>query len=74
MVVPGNAGKGRSMKRWRDVVEDDLKKAALIEGQREMKGSNNVEGVRPVRARKNAGKMRTERENFLIIRGSSISS
>ena len=26
MVVPGNAGKGRARKRWRDVVEDDLKK------------------------------------------------
>ena len=29
MVVPGNAGKGRPRKRWRDVVEDDLKKARL---------------------------------------------
>ena len=26
MVVPGNVGKGRPRKRWRDVVEDDLKK------------------------------------------------
>ena len=25
--VPGNAGKGRPRKRWRDVLEDDLKKA-----------------------------------------------
>ena len=29
MVVPGNAGKGRPRKRWRDVVEDDLKKGRL---------------------------------------------
>ena len=29
MVVPGNAGKGRPRKRWRDVVEDDLKKCGL---------------------------------------------
>ena len=25
MAVPGNAGKGRPRKRWRDVLEDDLK-------------------------------------------------
>ena len=29
MVVPGNVGKGRPRKRWRDVVEDDLKKGRL---------------------------------------------
>ena len=29
MVVPGNAGKGRPRKRWRDVLEDDLKKGRL---------------------------------------------
>ena len=29
MVVPENAGKGRTRKRWRDVVEDDLKKGRL---------------------------------------------
>ena len=27
MVVPGNVGKGKPRKRWRDVLEDDLKKA-----------------------------------------------
>ena len=27
MAVQGNAGKGRPRKRWRDVLEDDLKKA-----------------------------------------------
>ena len=32
MVVPGNAGKGRPRKRWRDVVEDDLKKGRLDRG------------------------------------------
>ena len=32
MVVPGNAGKGRPRKRWRDVVEDDLKKGCLDRG------------------------------------------
>ena len=26
MIVSGNAGKGLPRKRWRDVVEDDLKK------------------------------------------------
>jgi len=26
MVVPGNAGKGRRRNRWRDALEDDLKK------------------------------------------------
>ena len=26
MAVVGNAGKGRSRKRWRDVLKDDLKK------------------------------------------------
>ena len=29
MVVPGKAGKGRPRKRWRDVVEDHLKKGRL---------------------------------------------
>ena len=29
MVVPGNTGKGRPRKRWRDVFEDDLKKGRL---------------------------------------------
>ena len=29
MAVPGNAGKGRPRKRWRDVLEDDLKKGPL---------------------------------------------
>ena len=29
MVVPGNAGKGRPRKRWRDVLKDDLKKGRL---------------------------------------------
>ena len=32
MVVPGNAGKGRPRKRWRDVLEDDLKKDRLDRG------------------------------------------
>lgn len=32
MDVPGNAGKGRPRKRWRDVVEDDLKKGRLDRG------------------------------------------
>ena len=29
MAVPGNAGKGRRRKRWKDVVDDDLKKGHL---------------------------------------------
>ena len=29
MLVTGNAGKGRPRKRWRDVFEDDLKKAVV---------------------------------------------
>ena len=29
MVVPGKAGRGRPRKRWRDVLEDDLKKGRL---------------------------------------------
>ena len=29
---PGNAGKGRARKRWRDVLEDDLKKGRLDRG------------------------------------------
>ena len=29
MDVPENAGKGRPRKRWRDVLEDDLKKGRL---------------------------------------------
>ena len=29
IVVPGNAGKGRSETRWRDVLEDDLKKGRI---------------------------------------------
>ena len=29
MVVPGNAGKDRPRKRWRNVLEDDLKKDRL---------------------------------------------
>ena len=29
MAVPGNTGKGRVRKRWRDVLEDDLKKGRL---------------------------------------------
>ena len=32
MVVPGNAGKGRPRKRWRDVAKDDLKKGCLDRG------------------------------------------
>ena len=32
MVVPGNAGKGRPRERWRDVLEDDLKKGRLDRG------------------------------------------
>ena len=32
MAVPGNAGKGRPRKRWRDVLEDDLKKGRLDGG------------------------------------------
>ena len=32
MVVPGNAGKGRARKKWRDVLEDDLKKGRLDRG------------------------------------------
>ena len=32
MVVPGNAEKGRPRKRWRDVLEDDLKKGRLGRG------------------------------------------
>ena len=32
MAVPGNAGKGRPRKRWRDVVEDDLMKGRLDRG------------------------------------------
>ena len=29
MVVPGNAGRGKTRKRWRDVLEDDLRKDRL---------------------------------------------
>ena len=33
MVVPGNAGKGRPLrKRWRDILEDNLKKGRLDRG------------------------------------------
>ena len=32
MVVLGNAGKGRPRKRWRDVLEDDLKKGRQDRG------------------------------------------
>ena len=32
MVVPGNAGKGRPRKRWREVLETDLKKGSLDRG------------------------------------------
>ena len=32
MVVPGNAEKCRPRKRWRDVLEDDLKKGRLDRG------------------------------------------
>ena len=32
MVVPGNAGKGRPRKRWRDVLENNLKKGCLDGG------------------------------------------
>ena len=45
MVVPGNAGKGRPRKRWRDVLENDLKKDCLDRGLRQMEGSNYGEYV-----------------------------
>ena len=32
MVVPGNAEKGRPRKRWRDVLEEDLKEGRLNRG------------------------------------------
>ena len=32
MAVPENAGKGRPRKRWRNVLEDDLKKGRLDRG------------------------------------------
>ena len=32
LVVPGNAGKRRPRKRWRDVLEDDRKKVRLDRG------------------------------------------
>ena len=32
MAVPGNVGKGRPRKRWRDVFEKDLKKGRLDRG------------------------------------------
>ena len=32
MVVPGNTGKGRPRKRWRDILEVDLKKGRLDRG------------------------------------------
>ena len=32
-MLPGNAGKGRPRKRWRNVLEDDLKKGRLDRGQ-----------------------------------------
>ena len=66
MVVPGNSGKGRPRKRWRDVFigrcEKRLSRWKSSEGQRQMKGSNHGENVRPVRARKKGSKMRRARE------------
>ena len=32
MAVPGNTGKGRPRKRWRDALEDDLNKGRLDRG------------------------------------------
>jgi len=32
MVVPQNAGKGSPRKKWKDVLEDDLKKGGLDRG------------------------------------------
>ena len=32
MAVSGNVGKGRPSKRWRDALEDDLKKGRLHRG------------------------------------------
>ena len=58
MAVPENSGQGRveKWKKWRDVLEDDLKKGRLnrersSDGQRQMEGSDYWENVRPVRAR-----------------------
>ena len=48
MAVPGNAGKGRPRKRWRDVLDDDMKKGRLDRGlatKRQMEGSNYLESV-----------------------------
>ena len=37
IVVPGNTGRDRPRKRWRDVLEDDLKKDRLDRGRTETK-------------------------------------
>ena len=67
MIIPGNAGKGRPRKRWKDVLEDYLKNGRLDRGLAKDKDRwkaqiNYWENVRPVRARKKRRKMRRERE------------
>ena len=65
MIVPGNAGKGRPRKRWRDVVEYDLMKSrldrGLAKGRDRWRTQVMEENVRSVRARKKGRKMRRER-------------
>ena len=55
MVVPGYAGMSRPRKRFRDVLEDDLKKCHLdgsLAKDRDRWRAQLVENIRPVRARK----------------------
>ena len=72
MAVSGNAGKGRPRKRWRDVVEDDLKKGhldrSLAKDRDKWKAQIMGKTSRPVRARKKGRKMRRERERDIVCR------
>jgi len=54
MALPGNAGKGGPRKRWRDVLEDALKKGHLDNRglERQIEVSNYEEDVRSVQSRK----------------------